>query len=239
MRKPALLCLLPLVLGGATAHATEVTQVYLSDGELAYVGHLDARANAQLFALYDSLADKPTVLSIRSTGGATDDGLALGRWVRDHKLDVKVLEYCMSSCANYVFPAGVRKVVSNFAVIGFHGGLSSTTFDFSESTKTMLASLTPEKRKALLDQLDASLNEAAKNEQAYLQALGVRSDYVTLGQKERYRGIVREHPTMVGWTYSLEDFGRLGVHGITVINPPWRPGSALTDMSFFTLAVDD
>lgn len=242
MRKAALYCLLPVLFNMAHARAAanvDATQVYFLDNELVYAGKLDPDANQRLFALYDSLKDKPTVLSIRSVGGSTTDGLALGQWVRDHKLDVKVVEYCMSSCANYVFPAGVRKEVSNFAVIGFHGGLSSASFTVEEATQKMLDSLPPDQRKAMLAQFQATIDTDAKKEQAYLAALGVRGDYVTLGQEERYQRLYPDDPKVVGWTYSLEDFGRLGVHGISVINPPWRPGSALKKMSFAVIKLVD
>ena len=86
MCKAALPCLLAALLGAGAAGGAradggneEITQVYVADGELVYVGVLDNQANARLFALYDSLADKPAVLSIRSRGGTTSHGLALGR----------------------------------------------------------------------------------------------------------------------------------------------------------------
>lgn len=242
MRRPALCCFLPLLLvhaGSRADDAVEPTQVFIENGELNYIGALEEEANARLFALYEGLKQKPTTLSIRSTGGSTTPGLSLGQWVRDHKLDVKVMEYCLSSCANYVFPAGIHKVVSNFAVVGLHGGLSSVSFSFGASTKMWLDSLAPEKRKEALEKLDTFLKGNARKEQAYFKALGVRGDYVTLGQEERYQRLYRDDPKTVGWTYTLEDFGRLGVHDISVINPPWRPGTALKGVSFIVLKLDD
>jgi hypothetical protein len=135
MRHLALLGLLPLLFTHSLACAGDAAQVFFDNGELNYVGELGEQANARLFALYDGLKEKPVTLSIRSPGGPTTHGLALGQWVQDHKLDVKVLEYCMSSCANYVFTAGRHKVVSNFAVIGLHGGLSSVSFHFDDATQ--------------------------------------------------------------------------------------------------------
>jgi ATP-dependent protease ClpP protease subunit len=239
MRHLALTAFLPLLFSASLACAADPTQVFVDHNELNYVGPLDEQANAKLFAFYDSLKDKPTTLSIRSPGGPTTQGLALGKWVQDHKLDVKVLEYCMSSCANYVFPAGAHKVVSNFAVIGLHGGLSSTSFSFDEATKKMLDALPAKERQAMLDQIDASIKGDAVKEQAYLKALGVRADYVTLGQQERYQKLYRDDPKTMGWTYSLEDFGRLGIHDISVINPPWRPGAAMKNMSFAVLKLEE
>jgi hypothetical protein len=239
MRRPLLLSLLPLLFTHALARAGDSTQVYVDRSELHYVGVLDAQANARLFALYDGLKDKPTTLSIRSQGGPTDHGLALGQWVHDHKLDLKVLEYCLSSCANYVFPAGAHKVVSNFAVIGLHGGLSSASFNFDEATKKMLDAMPPKERQAMIDQIHGSIRQDAVKEQAYLKALGVRTDYVTLGQEERHQRLYRDDPKTIGWTYTLDGFGRMGIHDISVINPPWRPGSALKNVSFQVLGLDD
>jgi len=51
-----------------------------------------------------------------------------------------------------VFPAGAHKVVSNFAVIGLHRGLSSTSFDYNESTKKMLAAKQLKERQTMIDQ---------------------------------------------------------------------------------------
>jgi len=239
MRQIALPAMLPLLLISSIVFAADTTQVFHDQSGLHYVGPLDEQANIKLFALYDSLKDKPDTLAIRSKGGSTALGMALGQWVHDHKLDVKVLEYCLSSCANYVFPAGAHKVVSNFAVIGFHGGVSSTSFDYDESTKKMLAAMAPKERQTLVDQINASIKDDAAKEQVYLKALGVRADYVTLGQEERYQKLYRDDPKLIGWTYSREDFGRMGIHNISVINPPWRPGAALKAVTFAVLKVDN
>ena len=91
----------------------------------------------------------------------------------------------------------------------------------------------------LIDQINASIKGDSVKEQAYLKALGVRADYVTLGQEERYQKLYRDDPKVVGWTYSLEDFSRMGIHDISVINLPWRPGAALKNIAFTVLKVDD
>lgn len=239
MRHLALPVMLPLLFISSMVCAADTAQVFHDQGELHYVGVLDKQANAKLFALYESLKDKPDILAIRSTGGPTTEGMALGQWVHEHKLDVKVLEYCLSSCANYVFPAGAHKVVSNFAVIGLHGGLSSTSFSYDESTKKMLAAMPSKERQTLIDQIDLSIKGDALKEQAYLKVFGVRADYVTLGQEERYQKLYRDDREVIGWTYSLEDFGRMGIRDISVINPPWRPGASLKRVAFVVLKLDN
>lgn len=133
MRHLPLLCIFGLA--PAIAYAGDTTQVYLGEGELNYVGYLDEQANQRLFSLYEGLKDKPATLAIRSRGGDVVHGMALGEWVHAHKLDVRVMEFCLSSCANYVFTAGARKIVSSNAMIGFHGGLGSKEMSIGGARK--------------------------------------------------------------------------------------------------------
>ncbi|WLI91118.1 hypothetical protein Q4S45_08360 [Massilia sp. R2A-15] len=237
MRNAILSCLL-LLSGISGLHAetsSAPTHIYVADGELIYVGEIDELANQLLFTLYDSLTDKPTVLSIQSQGGNVIPGMALGRWVRARKLDVKVMEYCLSSCANYVFPAGGRKVVSNFAVIGFHGGANSLYLRVAEATNKMLSAGPSEEIKKMASGMLKDMQATAQQELTYLKALGVREDLVSLGQEERYQPIYKNNPNTVGWTYSVDDFARMGVRDIVVVNPPWSPKLLSAQQQFWIL----
>lgn len=238
MRHAAVLLLLSVLASPPARSAPETTQVFLENEQLNYIGGVNEDANKRLFALYDSLAVKPTVLSIRSKGGPVTAGMPLGRWVRERGLDIKVMEYCMSSCANYVFPAGRRKVVSNFAVIGYHGGPSSGQYGFTDDTQKMVDAMPPAQRKAFLDDLDKSIRTDGEQERAYLRWLGVREDLSTLGQQDRYQQRNSADPNVLGWTYSLEGFAKFGVRDITVINPPWKPGSAMKKAKFELIEPD-
>ncbi|MCA1855318.1 hypothetical protein LE190_05185 [Massilia oculi] len=208
------------------AWATPPAQVFIDRGELHYVGPLSAEANRRAFALYEDGQDKPRILSIRSSGGPTGPGMELGRWVRARGLDVKVMEYCMSSCANYVFTAAPRRVVSNFAVVAYHGGLSSTGFALDDGQEAMLQALPAEQRAPARERLLATLLDTlkpqAEAERQFFAEIGVQQRITTFGQESRNAQYQR--PDSIGWTYSVDDFARLGVGPIRVVNPPWRPG---------------
>lgn len=64
---------------------------------------------------------KFTRLIITSAGGEVEAGLALGTWVHAQGLDVEVRNYCLSSCANYVFTAAHHKYIAPGAVVAWHG----------------------------------------------------------------------------------------------------------------------
>jgi len=84
-----------------------------------YKGELNPGHNLKFF---QSIAGQDIKkLIITSYGGEVEAGIELGRWVFDRGIEVIVSGYCFSSCANYVFTAGSRKVIQPGAVVAWHG----------------------------------------------------------------------------------------------------------------------
>jgi hypothetical protein len=219
MRQFILFCLAGIA---PLAHAGATPGVYFSENELHYVGYLDTDANKRLFALYDSLDKKPATLAVHSFGGDVTPGMELGEWVHAHKLDVKVMEACLSSCANYVFTAGVHKIVGNSATIGYHGGLSSMSFTIEGQDKEAFAAMTQQQKDAYMAELHQGLAPLLQREEAFFKSIGVRQDITTWGQQARFKPLLDKNGVGV-WTYSQEGFHRFGVDGIEVLDPPWSP----------------
>lgn len=67
------------------------------------------------------LLDSSRVLVIKSAGGIGVSAARLGLYLLDHGIDVAVLEYCLSACANWVFLAGRTKYVPDGAFVAWHG----------------------------------------------------------------------------------------------------------------------
>ncbi len=84
-----------------------------------YDGDISAEANRAFFARTQSARIRR--LAIDSAGGEVEAGIELGRWVFANGLDVEVTGRCLSSCANYVFPAGRHKRVADGAIVAWHG----------------------------------------------------------------------------------------------------------------------
>jgi len=205
------------------AKASNETIVYLQDDEIGYLGDLTAEANRKVFEIYDQSEPKPKWLSIRSNGGNVDYGMALGEWIFARGLGVRVFEYCFSSCANYVFTAASKRVVSNFAVIGYHGGSQSTQFKFVWPSS--FDSMPREAQQAFKGKWKVDILKAAKRERAFFERIHVNPRIVLLGQYPEVKGALAiESPTDIDcWTYSVRGFQLLGVDEIQVVNGPWAP----------------
>lgn len=231
--------LVALTVFAAQARAVEETHVFISNGELTYFGPITSEGNQKLAVLHGAAGGKATVLSIRSGGGETGAGIELGAWVRLRKLDVKVLEVCLSSCANYVFTAARNKIVSNFAVVGYHGGLGSTNFAFDPAFQQVLDAMKPAERATYLAQMKKDQARQLAEETAFFRAIGVGPDITLLGQAAPYLAQYEKDEKVWGWTYSVADFAKLGVDKITVINGPWAPRLISGKHTFFPVQVKD
>lgn len=218
--------------------ASADTQVFSDGDEIFYVGGLTAEANAKIFDLYDKSINKPGTLSITSLGGDIEVGMELGEWLVEEQLHVKVEDYCMSSCANYIFPAGVNKYIGNKALIAFHGGAHSESFVSND--ESTLASFPEDKRetvkKAMAEALRIHREKTGKRETEFYKKIGVSKSINTLGQSDEYGNYSTYYNV---WYYSLQDLEKFGVNNLIVINGPWSPQSNVEKFNVFKLSLPD
>jgi hypothetical protein len=113
VRIAVLLAAMPWLANPASA------DISLSAGTAYYAGPISAEQNQQLFEAAKGKTVKRFIIT--SGGGDVEAGIALGSWVFDHNLDIEVPEYCLSSCANYIFPAGHHKAIGSGAIVAWHG----------------------------------------------------------------------------------------------------------------------
>lgn len=91
----------------------------VSNQTVYFTGEINQAANLKFFeAVKGKTVNR---LVITSAGGEVAAAIALGQWVFEQKLDVEIPGYCFSSCANYVFPAGRKKIIHKGAVVAWHG----------------------------------------------------------------------------------------------------------------------
>jgi len=91
----------------------------LSEESAYYSGPISKEQNRQFFESVKNKAIKRLVIT--SGGGEVRAGIALGLWVFEQKLDIEIPEFCLSSCANYVFTAAQRKFIDKGAIVAWHG----------------------------------------------------------------------------------------------------------------------
>ena len=171
-------------------------------------------------------------LSITSEGGEINHGMDLGDIVHDYDLKLEVNEYCLSSCANYVFSAANHHRISSHAVIGFHGG----TTGMEKEITSFIDAMPEEERESTKQNLEKYMKSAVIRERKFFEKIGVDQRITTLGQSSEYKKFA-EKEDFIGWYYSLEGLATLGVSNIDVVNPPWSYQHLSEKTKFFKVRV--
>lgn len=231
-QNPLLLGPLTVLLGCASVSTNvneSVAEVAIEGTSIIYRGPISPESNDLLFELLEAAESIPETLVITSKGGETIAGIELGRWVFRNRIDVVVPEYCLSSCANYVFPAGDTKTLEATAALAWHGGATQenwgdTCSDLAKSgLKQHLKCADIEKA------FDESLKEFIAAEKLFFAEIGVDQRITVIGQDPRYD--CRGRGKSLGWYYSIEDLERLGVEDIRVRAGKWTPMSPAPDLT--------
>jgi hypothetical protein len=108
-------------------HRTALTKI-LSPRTICFDGDIYSWTMKDAVAWADKFRADPTRrprLVVRSRGGDADAAIDLAEKLQQIDAEVTVVDYCMSSCANYFFAGLRRRNVVTGAMILFHGGLSA------------------------------------------------------------------------------------------------------------------
>jgi hypothetical protein len=168
--------------------------------EGAAIGYSGELTQAGLKALQVADAadgERATTLLIRSNGSEAMVGVRFGEWVHARGLDVVVVDYCLSGCANYVFPAGRQKTILPGAIVAWHGDVHMRRFRPVTETRRGGRDLAVEE--AFFRELGVAECLCRVGDDSPLGA-------PTIGRWRRWQGF---------FTLSPEDMARFGVENVT------------------------
>ena len=210
MRARGVVCALASLCLLAAAHGQ--TTVRREGDAVVFRGSID-REGAREFL---RLSADPAVLRlvIRSQGGLVDAALDMAEAVHDRGLDVEVDGACLSSCANYVFPAGRRKLLSGPGAVGWHGNMAHVLYRAQRGEGQWS------------EELMAQARTLARREQDFFGRIGVDGFVCWFGK-------IQPYAEADFYALSPQDMGRFGIRDVAVRDPA-QPASPEVRM----LAVD-
>ena len=143
-------------------------------------------------------------------------GMDLGDIIFANSLNVEVDEFCFSSCANYVFPAGKTKILNKNSMIGWHGGaLQKMVFDDSETELAYKSYIEP----------------AQKREAEYFRKIGVMQLSTIYGQRDEFKHFEK----CAGWNYSKKAMAYFGMKNIILPHDGWQPNTNFNGKCIFSI----
>lgn len=150
----------------------------LSADEIRFVGAFDAAS----YTGYTEMAkDGFSRVRVTSEGGNPNIALLIATDIQSRGAVVVVQDYCLSACANYIFFAAKRPVVSCGAVLAWHG-----TPNYLSDEDELRANGFPDEMIEEMRHWQADFN---RREQALLSRSGVRYEFLEYsGQVEEWGG---------------------------------------------------
>jgi len=173
-----------------------------------YQGEITQKKNKLFYETYRHIRVKS--IQITSSGGEVEAAIHLARWVFANKLDIIVEKYCLSSCANYVFPAGQHKTIRTGSVVAWHGNyhhLYETGLWKSEITLRMKKY--NQDYQAAFNAISMQVKKLVKLEQSLFADLKVDQFVCWIGKVPPYN-------TPDFYFLSRSDMQRFGIKNITL-----------------------
>ena len=121
--------LLPFVLSLLLATgcaAQQPASVQRTADALVFEGRIDAISAARFLQLLAVPGVRRVVIT--SPGGLVDAALDMAEAIHARGLALEVPTACLSSCANYVFPAARRKLLGRPGAVGWHGNMAHVLY---------------------------------------------------------------------------------------------------------------
>lgn len=224
------------------------SEVFITDsGYIKYSGTISRKKNELVEKLYNKAKTKPKRIIVSSEGGDVEAGMELGTWIIKNELDVEIGSYCISSCANYVFLAGKKKILNAKSLLGWHGGVlqrSDLPFmdnnylkDVSALTNNCETRELKEKyKKNLQFHFKENFNEILNNECNFFKEIGTDYSIILIGHHMKY------YSRIVGfdlWSYRIEALINLGVKDIVLKDGEWLPPEDIDGKTIFYFSVKD
>lgn len=185
--------------GAAAAHAQPqppaTARVEASGDAIVFDGRIEPSSAARFIELARDPAIRRIVIT--SQGGLVGPALDMADAIRERGLDVEVPRACWSSCANYIFPAGIGKRLGHARAVGWHGNMAHVLW------------LAQTGREKWDEPLMADARALARREAIFFRRIGV-DGYVCWFAKLA--------PYSVDGFYSLgvDDMARFGISGVSV-----------------------
>lgn len=157
-------------------------------------------------------------VSFNSIGGDAGEAMAMGRDIHKRKLDVEVRNVCAAACANYIFPAGKGKFLSQSAYLLWRGSLHSPA---SEIVPDADSGMTAEQLITT-----PAFTELKQQEAQFYKEIGVNGDVAWCPQRQAdYRQKFPEK----WFSWSPASLATFGIHRVRFTTSAARWQQSMTD----------
>lgn len=151
----------------------------------------------------------PSWMTVTSFGGEVEAAMVLGDWIFRNHINIRIPFICMSSCANYVFPAAPQKEIGPGGLVVWHGSVRQKDFR---------AFMADYERIQAADQDDPFLSENSPKYQSLRRITQIQDDYFSMIGVDEFITRLGQEPVdyeVSGWAATPEVMQRYGIRNVT------------------------
>lgn len=157
--------------------------------------------------------EKVRILKVDSGGGETSAALKIGFSLRQHNVEIQVNNWCLSSCANYLFLGAIKRVIAK-GIVGFHGNVQACFGGdkWAEQANELRKQGVPEEK---IQSFHQETLKQIEDEKRFLHLVGVSQELFDVScraDKGLNDGI--EYAFLLPLPKTFEKYGITGVAGV-------------------------
>lgn len=119
--------------------------------------------------------DRPVYIVLHSGGGEVKSGIDMANAILDRQATTIVDGVCASSCANYVFVAGKKRIVNEASLLLYHGGITETNYE--RWVAEIAQDVSIENKEEVLASLRQTIDSDIARQQTFLARAGVHPNF--------------------------------------------------------------
>jgi hypothetical protein len=179
-------------------------------------------------------------LIIKSKGGEVKSALRLADYIYDNRINVIIEDYCISSCANYIFPAADIKIIDKTGVLGFHGGPRDPIEIDVKDLGEQFESMPKEQKAAVIAAMKSDMQSIQKSlstlENSFYTKIGVSKELPYFGIAVATSEMKNTNPDKYwGFFYSLEKMKEMNITNIYIAGGSWSPRDLAGQQRFYLI----
>jgi hypothetical protein len=190
-----------------SSHSGEWQRV--NQSTIAFEGKIESNEYSKFTAIMDK---NVRTLMVNSSGGETSAAMKIGFDLRKFQIEIKVKNWCLSSCANYLFLGATRRYIDS-GIVGYHGNVQACFGGdkWAETKQQLIQKGLSEKE---IESFYANTKQQIKEEERFLKLVGVSQELFNITcEPDKGANDGKEYAFLLPTKETFEKYGVLGVIG--------------------------
>ncbi len=209
---------------------------YIKGDKIYYNGEINKENNNAIYKLYYSQKIKPKTIYLNCKSSDLRMAIELGEFVTNNKLNTQAGDYCIGDCANYVFLAGQKKIVSKYSILAFDVGIYSQDYK-----RRVVKSIKIKNTSITQDKIDEKYKKEIENLELRVKAIYKISKvdfyFSKLATQDEFKDKINSS-YIIGYYFDMKDMKSLKINNLYFSPKGWFPENEIDGKTILELKLN-